>query len=107
MRRQSKKMSYLSIADLTCGTYGRRNQSFQPLAKEMPPMNLANSVALVTGANRGLGSCLVAALLDAGAAAVYATSRAGTAGPHDDPRVRALALDVTSPASVAAAATAA
>src|SRR5579871_4240394 len=73
----------------------------------MPPMDLANSVALVTGANRGLGACLVAALLDAGASAVYATSRAGTAGPHDDQRVRALALDVTDPASVAAAAAAA
>jgi NAD(P)-dependent dehydrogenase (short-subunit alcohol dehydrogenase family) len=70
-------------------------------------MNLVDSVALVTGANRGLGARLVTELLSAGAAKVYATSRAGTAGAGDDPRVRPLALDVTDPASVTAAAAAA
>jgi NAD(P)-dependent dehydrogenase (short-subunit alcohol dehydrogenase family) len=70
-------------------------------------MNLADSVALVTGANRGLGARLVTELLKAGAAKVYATSRAGTAGAGDDPRVRPLALDITDPASVTAAAEAA
>lgn len=69
----------------------------------MPPMNLTDSVALVTGANRGSGACLVTELLRAGAAKVYATSRAGTAHVGDDPRARPLALDVTDPASVTAA----
>ena len=70
-------------------------------------MNLADSVALVTGANRGLGACLVSELLHAGAARVYATSRSGTAVASDDPRVRPLALDITDPASITAAAAAA
>ena len=56
----------------------------------MPPMNLTDSVALVTGANRGLGACLVTELLRTGAGKVYATSRAGMAAAGDDPRVRPL-----------------
>jgi len=70
-------------------------------------MNLTGSVALVTGANRGLGARLVAELLRAGAAKVYATSRTGEAAAGGDPRVQPLRLDVTDPASVAAAAEAA
>jgi NAD(P)-dependent dehydrogenase (short-subunit alcohol dehydrogenase family) len=70
-------------------------------------MNLTGSVALVTGANRGLGARLVAELLSAGAAKVYATARTPGAVAAADPRVRALALDVTDPASVTAAAAAA
>src|SRR5215469_13856407 len=73
-------------------------------------MNLTESVALVTGANRGLGARLVQELLHAGAAKVYATSRApGTiaADVAADPRVRTLTLDITDPASVRAAAAAA
>src|SRR5436309_8851448 len=76
--------------------------------KKVPVMNLTGSVALVTGANRGLGARLVAELLGAGAAKVYATSRipaAATAGA--DPRVQPLTLDITDPASVTAAAAAA
>jgi NAD(P)-dependent dehydrogenase (short-subunit alcohol dehydrogenase family) len=65
-------------------------------------MNLSGSVALVTGANRGLGTRLVTELLGAGAAKVYATSRTPSAAA-DDPRVQPLRLDVTNPASVAAA----
>jgi NAD(P)-dependent dehydrogenase (short-subunit alcohol dehydrogenase family) len=68
-------------------------------------MNLTDSVALVTGANRGLGAYLVTELLSAGAAKVYATSRAGTRA--GDARVVPLVLDVTDQASVAAAAAAA
>jgi NAD(P)-dependent dehydrogenase (short-subunit alcohol dehydrogenase family) len=34
-------------------------------------MKISKSVALVTGANRGIGRSLVAALLDAGASRVY------------------------------------
>lgn len=70
-------------------------------------MNIVGSTALVTGANRGLGARLVAELLDAGAAKVYATAR----NPQTfhsrvaaDPRVQTLALDVTDQASVEAAA---
>jgi len=69
-------------------------------------MNLSGSVALVTGANRGLGARLVTELLRAGAAKVYATSRTPAAA-GDDPRVQPLRLDVTDPASVAAATAAA
>jgi NAD(P)-dependent dehydrogenase (short-subunit alcohol dehydrogenase family) len=70
-------------------------------------MNLTNSVALVTGANRGLGARLVTELLHAGAAKVYATSRASGPGGSEDPRVQPLVLDITDPASVTAAAKAA
>jgi len=72
-------------------------------------MNLTGSVALITGANRGLGARLTAELLRAGAAKVYATSRtpAAPAAAGADPRVQPLALDVTDPASVTAAAAAA
>jgi NAD(P)-dependent dehydrogenase (short-subunit alcohol dehydrogenase family) len=64
-------------------------------------MNIAGSTALVTGANRGLGRHLAGELLARGAT-VYAGAR------HPDqvelPGVKALALDITDPASVAAAA---
>jgi NAD(P)-dependent dehydrogenase (short-subunit alcohol dehydrogenase family) len=70
-------------------------------------MNIAGSIALVTGANRGLGARLVAELLDAGASKVYASAR----NPRSvgvqvsaDPRVHTLALDVTDQPSVEAAA---
>lgn len=73
-------------------------------------MNLTGQVALVTGANRGLGARLVSALLDAGTATVYATARRTAdiaADVRDHPRVRTLKLDVTDDAAVAAAAAAA
>ena len=68
-------------------------------------MDINGSTALVTGANRGIGRHFAQQLLDRGAAKVYATAR--------DPRtidlegVVPLALDVTRPESVAAAAAAA
>lgn len=62
---------------------------------------LAGSVALVTGANGGIGSAFVAEALARGAAKVYATAR--TPRRWADSRVVALRLDVTDPASVAAA----
>src|SRR6201990_3404526 len=77
-----------------------------PHHRRVPVMNLSGSVALVTGANRGLGARLVTELLRAGAAKVYATSRTPAAA-GDDPRVQPLRLDVTDPASVAAATAAA
>jgi NAD(P)-dependent dehydrogenase (short-subunit alcohol dehydrogenase family) len=65
-------------------------------------MKIENSVALVTGANRGIGLALTRQLLARGAKQVYAAAR--------DPRsvtlpgVIPLQLDVTDPAQVAAAA---
>lgn len=68
-------------------------------------MQIANSVALVTGANRGLGHHFATQLLERGAAKVYATAR----NPEsvDLPGAEVLGLDITDPASVAAAAAAA
>ena len=73
-------------------------------------MQIHDQVALVTGANRGLGARLVHELLDAGARRVYATARRPeTIAPAvaGDPRVTTLRLDVTSADSVTAAAAAA
>ena len=74
-------------------------------------MKITNCVALVTGANRGIGASLVRALADRGACRVYAAARRPEslpeiAAPHRDVIVP-LALDVTSTAQIAAAADAA
>jgi NAD(P)-dependent dehydrogenase (short-subunit alcohol dehydrogenase family) len=68
-------------------------------------MKINGSIALVTGANRGLGRRFAQQLLDRGAARVYATAR--ESGRIDIPGAEVLALDITDPASVAAAAEAA
>lgn len=65
-------------------------------------MKIKDSVAFVTGANRGLGLEFVKQLLAQGARKVYAGSRS-TAG-IDLPGVIPIKLDVTDPASIAAAA---
>jgi NAD(P)-dependent dehydrogenase (short-subunit alcohol dehydrogenase family) len=65
-------------------------------------MKINGSVALVTGANRGLGRAYVEALLAAGAARVYAGARDPSA--IGDRRVIPIKLDVTSKADVLAAA---
>lgn len=65
-------------------------------------MQLEGSVALVTGANRGLGRDFTRALLAAGASKVYAGAR--NPEPSDDPAVVPVRLDVTDPAQVADAA---
>ncbi len=65
-------------------------------------MDIKHAVVLVTGANRGLGRALVEALKQAGAAKVYAAARNPAA--IDQQGVTAIALDVTSPDSIAAAA---
>lgn len=73
-------------------------------------MELTDHVALVTGANRGLGTRFVQELLGAGARRVYATARDAASIPAEvahDPRVQVLQLDVTDQASVDAAALAA
>jgi NAD(P)-dependent dehydrogenase (short-subunit alcohol dehydrogenase family) len=72
-------------------------------------MEIKGSVAVVTGANRGIGLGFVRALLDAGAAKVYAGMRDPQRPPadFDDPRVEPLRLDVTDEHDIAAAAAAA
>jgi NAD(P)-dependent dehydrogenase (short-subunit alcohol dehydrogenase family) len=65
-------------------------------------MDITGAVALVTGANRGLGRRFAAALLERGAAKVYAATR----NPEsiDLPGVVPLRLDVTDPESIRSAA---
>lgn len=65
---------------------------------------LADRNVLVTGANRGMGQEYVTQLLDRGAAKVYAAVRSRNSIEATDPRVHPLQLDVTDPASIAAAA---
>jgi NAD(P)-dependent dehydrogenase (short-subunit alcohol dehydrogenase family) len=71
-------------------------------------MNIRDSVALVTGANRGIGAGFVSALLERGARRVYASARdpatLAAAVAADPSRVVAMELDVTDAAEVAAAA---
>lgn len=68
-------------------------------------MDLNGAVVLVTGANRGIGAEFVRLLGERGARKVYAAAR--DAGTVRATGVEALALDVTDPAQVAAAAEAA
>jgi NAD(P)-dependent dehydrogenase (short-subunit alcohol dehydrogenase family) len=68
-------------------------------------MKVNGSIALVTGANRGIGRHFARQLLERGAAKVYATAR--TPERVDLPGVEVLRLDITDPQSVAAAAQAA
>ncbi len=75
---------------------------------EVNDMKLNEVVVLVTGANRGLGRALVEAFLRAGARKVYAGARdpaqlEGVAQTAEG-RVVPLAIDITSAASLAAAA---
>ena len=65
-------------------------------------MNIQDSTALVTGANRGIGKAFADALLDRGAAKVYAAVRDVTT--VTDPRLVPIQLDVTDPDRVAAVA---
>lgn len=65
-------------------------------------MDIQNSIAFVSGANRGLGLELVKALLARGATKVYAGVR--QLGSIDLPGVVPVQFDVTKPADIAAAA---
>jgi NAD(P)-dependent dehydrogenase (short-subunit alcohol dehydrogenase family) len=64
-------------------------------------MEISQATVLITGANRGLGRALAAELLSRGAT-VYAGARDPSS--VDLPGARPIALDVTDPASIAAAA---
>lgn len=73
--------------------------------------SIKGKIALVTGANRGIGEAIVDALVAAGAEKVYAAARntkdlAPLTARHGA-RIVALQLDITDPAQVAAAAKAA
>jgi NAD(P)-dependent dehydrogenase (short-subunit alcohol dehydrogenase family) len=65
-------------------------------------MEIAGSVALVTGSNRGIGHRFVTQLLERGASKVYATARRPELVNISG--VEVLALDITDEASIAAAA---
>ncbi len=71
-------------------------------------MKLQDSVALVTGGNRGIGEALVRGLLAAGARRVYVGARdpanAAALVAEAPDRLVAVRLDVTDPAQIAAAA---
>jgi NAD(P)-dependent dehydrogenase (short-subunit alcohol dehydrogenase family) len=65
-------------------------------------MQIEGSVALVTGANRGIGAAFVRLLLERGASTVYAAAR-DPRSVQTEARVVPLALDVTDPGQVEAA----
>jgi NAD(P)-dependent dehydrogenase (short-subunit alcohol dehydrogenase family) len=61
---------------------------------EVGPVQIAGATALVTGANRGIGKAFVDALLERGAAKVYAAVRDVSTVATTDARVRRVRLDV-------------
>jgi NAD(P)-dependent dehydrogenase (short-subunit alcohol dehydrogenase family) len=71
-------------------------------------MDIKNAISVVTGANRGIGRALVEALLERGAARIYATVRdpaqLAPVAALDPKRVRAFQLDVTKREEIARAA---
>ncbi|HJY61097.1 MAG TPA: SDR family NAD(P)-dependent oxidoreductase, partial [Streptosporangiaceae bacterium] len=62
-------------------------------------MKIDGSVALVTGANRGLGRAFAKELVSRGAATVYGAAR--DPGAVSEPGVLPVALDITDPDQVA------
>lgn len=67
-------------------------------------MNIADQIALVTGANRGIGRQFVLELLERGVSKVYATARTAESIDFDDSRVVPLRLDLLDHESIVAAA---
>jgi NAD(P)-dependent dehydrogenase (short-subunit alcohol dehydrogenase family) len=65
-------------------------------------MDIAGSVALVTGANRGIGRAFVTELQERGVAKIYAAVR--RPGSIELPGVEELRVDITDPATIEAAA---
>lgn len=70
-------------------------------------MDITGQIALVTGANRGIGRQFVLELLERGASKVYTTARRPETLDLEDPRVVPLRLDLLDRASIQAAAEAA
>lgn len=68
------------------------------------PFTFEGRAVLVSGSNRGIGKAYVDALLAVGAARIYAGAREPAAVETMDRRVVPVALDVTDPGSIAAAA---
>ncbi len=66
-------------------------------------MKIEGCIALVTGANRGLGKAIVTALVEAGAAKVYAAARDGNRIGDQGVKVVPLTLDTTHPGQLAQA----
>jgi NAD(P)-dependent dehydrogenase (short-subunit alcohol dehydrogenase family) len=73
-----------------------------------PPVQIEDAVALVTGANRGIGEAFVRAFIAAGAARVYAACRDPGSAAHLESeapgKVLAVRLDVTQADQIAATA---
>lgn len=67
-------------------------------------MNIADQIALVTGANRGIGREFVLELLERGVSKVYATARRAESIDFDDSRVVPLRLDLLDHESIVGAA---
>ena len=69
-------------------------------------MKIKDSVAFVTGANRGVGTCFVQALAERGATKIYAAARDTSGLPSEVAGVPVVpvGLDITDPAQIAAAA---
>jgi NAD(P)-dependent dehydrogenase (short-subunit alcohol dehydrogenase family) len=67
-------------------------------------MDITDQIALVTGANRGIGRRFVLELLDRGVARVYAAARRPETIDVDDPRIIPLRLDLLDHDSIVAAA---
>ncbi|WP_158937640.1 SDR family oxidoreductase [Burkholderia sp. S171] len=67
-------------------------------------MQIEDSVAFVSGANRGVGARFVTSLLEGGARKVYAAARDCSAVSKGDSRIVPITLDITDPAQVAQAA---
>lgn len=66
-------------------------------------MKIEGTIALVTGANRGLGKALVAELVEAGAAKVYAAARDEATVSTERSRVVPVRLDTTNAEQIEAA----
>jgi len=67
-------------------------------------MQIEDSVAFVSGANRGVGARFVTSLIEGGARKVYAAARDCSAVSKGDSRIIPITLDITDPAQVAQAA---
>ena len=89
----------ISLPEIDDAWLSSEGDTSAPVNKETPTMKIQNAIALVTGANRGIGWELVQHLLAAGAPKVYATARDTTtldalAKSHPG-RLQVLKLDIT------------